>query len=55
MILGYHEDGANLVSLAVNGWGAAEPVWWLKLQAHSDAVVVLEPSPAASATPHTAT
>ena len=41
MILGYYEDGPNLVSMAMNGWGAAEPAWWLNLQAHPQAVVEL--------------
>jgi deazaflavin-dependent oxidoreductase (nitroreductase family) len=40
-ILGYFEDGPNLVTLAMNGWGAPEPAWWLNLQAHPDAVVEL--------------
>src|SRR4029453_15422820 len=25
VIIGYYEDGPNLVSMAMNGWGAAEP------------------------------
>lgn len=41
VILGYLEEGPNLVSIAMNGWGAAEPAWWLNLQAHPDAVVEL--------------
>jgi deazaflavin-dependent oxidoreductase (nitroreductase family) len=41
VILGYFEDGPNLVSLAMNGWGAAEPAWWLNLQAHPEATVDL--------------
>jgi deazaflavin-dependent oxidoreductase (nitroreductase family) len=41
VIIGYFEDGPNLVSLAMNGWGAAEPAWWLNLQAHPEAVVEL--------------
>jgi deazaflavin-dependent oxidoreductase (nitroreductase family) len=41
VILGYYEDGPNLVSMAMNGWGEAEPAWWLNLQAHPDAVVDL--------------
>lgn len=41
VILGYYEDGANLVSMAMNGWGAAEPAWWLNLQADRHAVVEL--------------
>ena len=39
VLVGYVEDGEDLVTLAMNGWGAAEPAWWLNLQAHPDAVV----------------
>jgi deazaflavin-dependent oxidoreductase (nitroreductase family) len=39
VVLGYVEDGANLVTMAMNGWGPAEPAWWLNLQRHPDAVV----------------
>ena len=41
MILGYFEDGPNLVSMAMNGWGPAEPAWWLNLQADPQALVEL--------------
>jgi hypothetical protein len=41
VILGYFEDGPNLVSMAMNGWGAAEPAWWLNLQADPHAFVEL--------------
>src|SRR5215207_3007449 len=41
VIVGYYEDGPNLVTMAMNGWGAAEPAWWLNLQAHPEAVVEL--------------
>jgi len=41
VILGYYEDGANLVTLAMNGWAAPEPAWWLNLQARPEATVVL--------------
>jgi deazaflavin-dependent oxidoreductase (nitroreductase family) len=41
VILGYYEDGPNLVSMAMNGWGAAEPAWWLNLQAEPQALVDL--------------
>jgi F420H(2)-dependent quinone reductase len=41
VLLGYLEDGPDLVTLAMNGWGAPEPAWWLNLQAHPDATVVL--------------
>jgi deazaflavin-dependent oxidoreductase (nitroreductase family) len=40
-ILGYYEDGPNLVTMAMNGWGEAEPAWWLNLQAHPETTVVL--------------
>ena len=37
VVVGYFEDGPSLVTMAMNGWGAAEPAWWLNLQAHPDA------------------
>ena len=40
-IVGYYEDGPNLFTLAMNGWGEPEPAWWLNLQAHPDATVEL--------------
>ena len=46
-ILGYHEDGPNLVTLAMNGWAAGEPAWWLNLQEHPDATVDLVDGPRA--------
>jgi len=41
-ILGYYQDGANIVTLAMNGWGAAEPAWWLNLQAEPAATLRLK-------------
>ncbi len=41
MIVGYYEDGPNIVTMAMNGWGAAEPAWWLNLQAQPEALVEL--------------
>ena len=38
-ILGYFEDGPNLVTMAMNGWGPGEPAWWLNLQAQPEATV----------------
>ena len=46
-IVGYYEDGPNLVTLAMNGWAEAEPAWWLNLQAHPDTVVDLKDGPRA--------
>lgn len=39
VMLGYYEDGPNLVTMAMNGWGEGDPAWWLNLRAHPDAVV----------------
>jgi hypothetical protein len=47
VILGYFEDGPNLVTMAMNGWAADEPAWWLNLQAHPDASVGLPDGPRA--------
>ena len=44
-IIGYYEDGPNLVTLAMNGWADAEPAWWLNLQAMPDARVDLTDGP----------
>jgi deazaflavin-dependent oxidoreductase (nitroreductase family) len=41
-ILGYYEDGPNLVTLAMNGWARPEPAWWLNLQANPDTTVELK-------------
>ena len=40
-ILAYFEDGPDLVTLAMNGWGDPEPGWWLNLQDHPDAIIDL--------------
>ena len=40
-ILGYLEDGPNLVTLAMNGWADPEPAWWLNLQANPHARIDL--------------
>jgi F420H(2)-dependent quinone reductase len=41
VILGYIEDGPNLVTMAMNGWADPEPAWWLNLKAHPVANVSL--------------
>ena len=41
VIVGYLEDGPNLVLVAMNGWDEGHPAWWLNLEAHPDAVVRL--------------
>jgi deazaflavin-dependent oxidoreductase (nitroreductase family) len=40
-IVGYLEDGPNLVTPAMNGWADPEPAWWLNLQANPEATVEL--------------
>ena len=40
-ILGYVEDGPNLVTKAMNGWSDPEPAWWLNLLAQPEATVDL--------------
>jgi F420H(2)-dependent quinone reductase len=45
VILGYLEDGPNLITLAMNGWADGEPAWWLNLQAHPNARVDLADGP----------
>ncbi|MCK0112598.1 nitroreductase family deazaflavin-dependent oxidoreductase [Ornithinimicrobium sp. F0845] len=39
VILAYIEDGSDLVTLAMNGWGEGDPAWWLNLQAHPQVLV----------------
>ena len=46
-ILGYFEDGPDLVTMAMNGWADAEPAWWLNLQAKPDVTVDLPGGPRA--------
>ena len=41
VILGYIEEGPDLVVLAMNGWDHGHPAWWRNLEAHPDAVVRL--------------
>ncbi len=48
VIVGYLEDGPNLVVLAMNGWDEGHPAWWRNVEAHPDVVVRLagqEPRP----------
>jgi len=41
VMVGYFEDGPNLVTMAMNGWGEADPAWWLNLQANPEAEIHL--------------
>jgi deazaflavin-dependent oxidoreductase (nitroreductase family) len=38
VIIGYIEDGPNLVTLAMNGWDEGHPSWWLNLEANPSAM-----------------
>lgn len=40
-VLGYAEDGSDLVTLAMNGWAKSLPAWWLNLEAQPEASVDL--------------
>ena len=40
-IVGYLEDGPNLVVPAMNGWAEPDPAWWINLQATAEATVEL--------------
>jgi F420H(2)-dependent quinone reductase len=45
VIIGYLEDGTNLVTLAMNGFDEGHPSWWLNLESQPDAVVRLAHQP----------
>ena len=40
-IVAYFEDGPNLVTMAMNGWGEPPPAWWLNLKSNPEAAVDL--------------
>jgi F420H(2)-dependent quinone reductase len=40
-IVGFLQDGLNVVTPAMNGWADPEPAWWLNLLANPDATVEL--------------
>jgi deazaflavin-dependent oxidoreductase (nitroreductase family) len=40
-IVGFIEDGPNIITPAMNGWADPEPAWWLNLQANPEATVEL--------------
>ena len=41
VMVGYFEDGPNVVTMAMNGWADGEPAWWLNLQADPHATLEL--------------
>lgn len=41
VMVGYVDDGPNLVTLAMNGWADTQPAWWLNLQANPEAIALL--------------
>jgi deazaflavin-dependent oxidoreductase (nitroreductase family) len=54
VMVGYLEDGPDLVVLAMNGWGEGEPAWWLNLQAEPSATVEQADAPPHRVTAHEA-
>ena len=40
-IVGFIEDGSNLITPAMNGWAEPDPAWWINLQANPVATVEL--------------
>ena len=54
VIVGYLEDGPNLVLLAMNGWGEGEPAWLLNLRASPTATVDVADGPPRNVSAHVA-
>ena len=54
-IVGFIEDGRNIVSPAMKGWADPEPAWWLNLQAKPDTTVELPDGSSRAVTAHAAT
>ena len=47
VIVGYAQEGPDVVTVAMNGWGEGHPAWWLNLQAHPETTVDLPDGPRA--------
>ena len=41
VMIGYFVDETSVITMAMNGWGAPEPAWWLNLQAQPQAELAL--------------
>ena len=41
VMIAYFVDHDAIVTMAMNGWGAPEPAWWLNLQANPEATLAL--------------
>ena len=42
VMIGYFDDDDDgIVTMAMNGWGAPEPAWWLNLQAQPEATLAI--------------
>lgn len=55
VIVGYLEDGPDLVVLAMNGWDQGHPAWWLNVEANPDVIVRLPHQPPRPYHAHAAT
>jgi deazaflavin-dependent oxidoreductase (nitroreductase family) len=53
-IVGFIEDGPNLVTPAMNGWADPEPAWWLNLEGNPHARVALPDGSSREVTAHAA-
>lgn len=45
VIVGYLEDGPNVMAMAMNGWRDGEPEWWRNVQAHPNIRIDLPDGP----------
>lgn len=45
VMIAYCMDGADFVTMAMNGWDAADPAWWLNMQANPTATLVTKDGP----------
>lgn len=41
VMIGYYKDGDDYITMAMNGWAAADPAWWLNLQAQPEVTLTL--------------
>lgn len=45
VIVGYLDDGDDVVTMAMNGWYPGEPAWWQNLRAHPEVRIDLKDGP----------
>lgn len=47
VMIAYFDDGQDMVTMAMNGWDAPEPAWWLNLLANPQATLTTVDGPQA--------